>query len=104
MRAAREGEAGGAGPGAPNLRKGGSAPKGVLTLRFVSHAQPARLWKAVFLQIICSWFGNPPQKGFLGAGFLGAPLLSLKVGTPGDSASGQSLPSVPLYRTNPNQY
>jgi len=57
--------------------KGEALLRGVLTLRFVSHAQPARLWKAGCLQIICSWFGNPPQKWFLGAGFLGAPPLFL---------------------------
>jgi len=57
--------------------KGEALLRGVLTLLFVSHAQPARLWKAGFFQIVCSWFGNPPQKWLLGAGFLGAPPLSL---------------------------
>jgi len=33
---------------APHQRKGEVLLRGVLTLRFVSHAQPARLWKAVF--------------------------------------------------------
>ena len=53
--------------------------RGVLTLRFVSHAQSARHWKAVLLQINLSCFGNPPHKWFLGARFLGAPPLFLKV-------------------------
>jgi len=59
------------------IRERGSAPKGVLTPQFVSHAQPARLREAGFLQIICSWFGNPLQKRVPGAGFLGAPPLFL---------------------------
>ena len=58
--------------------KGEVLLRGVLTLRFVSHAQPARLWKAGCLQIICSWFGNPPKRCFLGAGLLGAPPLFLE--------------------------
>ena len=60
--------------------KGEVLLRGVLTLRFASHAQPARLWIIVVLQMICSWFGNPPQKWFLGARFLGAPPLFLKQG------------------------
>jgi len=58
--------------------KGEVLLRGVLTLRLVSHAQPARRWKTVFSQMTCSWFGNPSTKWFLGAGFLGAPPLSLK--------------------------
>jgi hypothetical protein len=34
----------------------------VLTPRYFSRTQPARLWKASCLQTICSWFDNPPQK------------------------------------------
>jgi len=44
-----------------NSGKGEVLLRGVLTLRFASHAQPARLWKAGFVHTICSWFGNPPQ-------------------------------------------
>jgi hypothetical protein len=58
---------------ASDQKKGGEVLlSGVLTPRFASHAQPARLWKSVFLQIIRSWFGDPPQKWSPGAGFLGA--------------------------------
>ena len=62
----------------PTLRKGGSAPKGgAHSTVFFAHTQPARLCKTCFFcQIIRSWFGSPPQKWFLGAGFLGAPPLS----------------------------
>jgi hypothetical protein len=35
----------------PPSEKGGVLPRRVLTPRYVSHAQPARLWKAGFLQI-----------------------------------------------------
>ena len=59
--------------------KGEALLTGVLTPRCVSHVQPARLWEAGRLQIVCSWFGNPLKKLFLGAGFLGAPPHFLKL-------------------------
>jgi hypothetical protein len=72
----------------PALRKRGIEVllRGVLTLRFVSHAQSARLWKNSFAT---DNFGNPPQMRFLGAGFLGAPPLFLTCRQPGDTESAR---------------
>jgi len=47
--------------------KGEVLLRGVLTLRYSSHTQPARLWKAACLHMICSWFDNPPPKVITGS-------------------------------------
>jgi len=52
--------------------KGEVLRRAVLTLRLVSHAQPARFRNTCLLRIMCSWFGNPPRKWLLKAGLLGA--------------------------------
>jgi len=65
-------------PGLPGFSEQGSAPQGGAHSTVCFACAASETLGSRFLEIICSWFGNPLQKWLLGAGFLGALPLFLK--------------------------